>query len=137
MNLEEATDRFESCRKGRFSPEDKQLIVVIAEELGLVNFEIKQRPDVKTKSGDPYSVYIYDENDVVHIHPTMVVCRREFSGQVSKKMSKYKTYPHFVQLSQWITNGKSDDAICPECFLVIPLVGICGSCGLNIEDFEA
>jgi hypothetical protein len=134
MNLEEATERFESDRKGRFSPNDKQLIVAIAEELGLVNFAIKQRHDVKTKSGDPYSVYIYDENDVVHFHPTMVVCRREFSGRDPQKKSKYKTYPHFVQLSQWITDGTTDDVICPECFLVIPLVGICGSCGLNIED---
>ena len=137
MNLDEAIELFESKRKGRFSPADNQFILGIANELALVNFEIKQRLDVKTKSGDPYSVYIYDENDIVHFHPRMVVSRREFNGQDFQQKSKYKAYPNFAELSQWITDGKSDDAICPDCFLVIPLVGICGSCGFNIEDLDS
>jgi hypothetical protein len=136
MNLEEAIEKFQAKRKGRFSPDDKQLIVATAGELNLSNFEIKQRLDVKTKNGDPYSVYIYDVEDIVHFHPTMIVSRTEFDGRDLERKSKYKPYPHFAELSNWIIDEKNDDLICPECFLVIPLVGICGSCGFNVEEFE-
>jgi hypothetical protein len=53
MNIEEAIEKFQAKRKGRFSPDDKQLIVATAAELNLSNFEIKQRLDVKTKMGIP------------------------------------------------------------------------------------
>lgn len=134
MNLEEVIARFESEHKGTYSKSDRETIVAAINSLGLTDFFISYRKDLKMKDGTHYSTYFRDEADVVHVHPTMIVARVEFKGSDPTNMSKFPRYPHMAQLSSWITKDDHSRPICPHCFVDIPLINLCGICGFDIED---
>lgn len=136
MNIDQVITQFETEHKGKFSLEDRQTIVEAVEDLGLTEFSIKYRNDVKTADGGRYSVYFFDESDFIHVHPTMIVGRKEFKGSQPGKHSKYHKYPHFADLSNWIQKSGHRQPPCPHCFIEIPLVGVCGLCGLDLENVD-
>jgi hypothetical protein len=134
MNLDEVIAQFETEHKGKFSKSDREAIVTALKSLDVKDFFISYRKDVKTKEGKNYSTYFQDELDVVHVHPTMIVARTEFKGADSTGRSKYRMYPYITQLSGWATKADATRPICPNCFLTIPLIGVCGTCEFDIND---
>ena len=66
MNINEVIYQFEIEHKGKYSTEDYELITAVVRDLGLTNFLIKYRNDVKNSDGSHYSVYFYDESNVIH-----------------------------------------------------------------------
>ena len=140
MNIKEVIAQFENEHKGKYSKEDYELIATAMSGLGLTNFSIKYRNDVKTSDGTHYSIFFYDEADLVHVHPTMIVARCEFIGFEPEIRSKYRTWPYMTKLSNWTTDGMNGkdvrQPICPHCFIAIPLVGQCGVCGFDPEDLD-
>lgn len=136
MNIEEVIAQFESEHKGKYSIEDRERILAAVKSLDVSEFSIRYRKDVKNADGSPYSVYFYDKENLVHVHPTMVVAKREFDGFQPGVRTKYSSFPHMVQLSNWATPSKSGRPICPHCFVEIPLVGRCGMCEFDLEDID-
>jgi hypothetical protein len=104
--------------------------------LDLKDFYIRYRKDVKLRDGSQYSVYFRDNADEIHVHPTMIVARGEFEGSDRTISSKYRQYPHIAQLSGWISKDDTARPTCPNCFLQLPLVGLCGRCEFDINDFR-
>ena len=80
MNIEEVIAQFESEHKGKYSIEDRERILTAVRDLGLSEFSIRYRKDVKNADGNPYSIYFYDKSNMIHVHPTMIVAKREFEG---------------------------------------------------------
>jgi len=136
MNIEEVISQFETEHKGQFSIEDRERIINAVQDLGLTNFLIKYRNDVKTADGSRYSVYFFDESDFIHVHPTMIVGRKEFKGFQPGKNSKYPSYPYFADLSNWTYKPDRRRPPCPQCFIEIPIIGVCGLCGFDLENFD-
>ncbi len=136
MNIEEVISQFEIEHKGKYSAEDHDLITAAVQDLGLTNFSIKYRNDVKNSDGSHYSVYFYDESNLIHVHPTMIVAKREFDGIQPLKRSKYPRYPYLVELSNWISEKDACRPICPHCFIEIPLIGQCGICDFDPDDID-
>lgn len=123
MTLEEAIAAFEKQRKGVFSKEDRARVMATAAELGLVQFELNEVPSKK------YPQFIRDVEDVLHVHRTMLVARRSFSGSTDRGVDPYPAYPHHLSLTEWIMEKDvSGRAVCPSCHIVIPLVGRCEYC---------
>ena len=136
MNIDQVISQFETEHKGKFSVEDRQTIIEAVEDLGLTEFSIKYRNDVKRADGSPYSVYFFDESDFIHLHPRMIVGRRDFKGSRPGKHSKYPTYPYFADLSNWSSKPDHRRPLCPRCFIDIPLVGVCGQCEFDLENVD-
>jgi hypothetical protein len=134
MNIKEVIAKFETEHKGKYSTEDYELITAAAFSLGLTDFSIKYRNDVKNSDGSHYSIYFYDESNLFHVHPTMIVGRCEFRGFQPEKKSKYVTYPFMVELSNWTAQKDARRPMCPHCFIAIPLVGQCGICSFDPDD---
>ena len=134
MNLTEVIELFQSKRKGSFSQQDRETIMRTMSELGLSQFDIKYRHDVITKSGEPYSIYFHDVDDIVHVHSTMVVARTRFSLAESSKVSRYARYPYIAILSHWVSIETTEPLMCPNCFLILPLIGMCDQCGFDVDD---
>lgn len=135
MNINEVISQFEIEHKGKYSTEDYELITAVVRDLGLTNFLIKYRNDVKNSDGSHYSVYFYDESNIIHVHPTMIVAKCEFEGFQPAVASRYASYPCMAKLSNWTTQKETRRPICPLCFIEIPLVGHCGSCGFDPDYF--
>ena len=134
MILDDVISQFEAEHKGKYSKDDRELIVAAARSLGLVDFSIRYRNEVKTTDGTHYSVYFRDVADIMHVHPTMIVSRHEFEGfQVGTK-SRYSRFPFMTRLSNWSSKDGTGRPVCPRCFLQIPLIGLCGTCGFDLED---
>lgn len=126
MNLDDAIAAFEKQRKGAFSKGDRARIVATAEELGLNEF------DLYTVASKKYPQFVRDFNDVLHIHPTMLVSARSFSGSINRGTDPYPKYPHHLALEEWTSEkGPSGRPLCPACHIEIPLVGRCGHCDWN------
>lgn len=136
MNIDEVIAQFEKEHKGAYSKNDRELILSAARSLGLEHFEIRYRNDVKTEDGAPYSTYFYDELNLIHVHPEMIVAKQVFDGATPGLVSKFSTFPHMVKLSKWNASSEVRRPICPHCFIEIPLVGICGNCGFDLEDID-
>jgi len=136
MNLDEVITQFETEHKGKYSKSDREAIVIALKSLGVMDFFISYRKDVKTKDGNFYSTYFRDEQDVVHVHPTMIVARTEFEECDPAKRSKFPAYPYTTQLSSWISKEDSVRPVCPNCFLTIPLIGVCDMCEFDINDMQ-
>jgi hypothetical protein len=136
MNIKEVIAQFENEHKGKFSKEDYELITTAMSSLGLTDFLIKYRNDYKASDGTHYSPYFYDESNLIHVHPTMIVAKCEFDGFEPGRKSKYKPYPHMVKLSNWTSEKDARRPNCPHCFIEIPLVGQCGRCGFDPDDFD-
>lgn len=134
MNIDEVISQFETEHKGRFSTEDRQTITGAVHDLGLTEFSIKYRDDVKTADGGRYSVYFFDEMDLIHVHPTMIVAQCEFNGFQQSMRSKYPRYPFIAELSNWTSRPEERRPSCPHCFIEIPLVGQCGICGFDMNE---
>ena len=134
MNLDEVIAQFETEHKGKYSKSDREAIVTALTSLGVGGFFISYRKDVKTKDGNYYSTYFRDAEDVVHVHPTMIVARAEFEGSDPTTTSKFPTYPYMAHLSSWISKDDTTRPICPNCFLTIPLIGVCDMCEFDIND---
>ena len=136
MNIEEVIAQFESEHKGKYSIEDRERILTAVRDLGLTEFSIRYRKDVKNADGNPYSVYFYDKSNIIHVHPTMIVSKREFEGFEAGIRSEYSSFPHMAKLSNWISQKAAKRPQCPKCFLEIPLVGKCGSCEFDLNDID-
>lgn len=136
MNIDEVIAQFESEHKGKYSIEDRARIVAALNSLGLSEFSIRYRNDVKNADGNPYSIYFYDSTNLVHVHPTMIVAKREFEGFQPGIRSKYSSFPQMAQLSNWTSQTKTGRPLCPHCFVEIPLVGKCGICEFDLEDID-
>ena len=135
MNIKEVIAQFENEHKGKYSKKDYELITAAVSSLGLTDFSVKYRNDVKNSDGSHYSPYFYDESNLVHVHPKMIVAKHEFDGFEPGRKSKYKPYPHMAELSNWTSDKGAGRPICPECFIEIPLVGQCGICSFDPDDF--
>jgi hypothetical protein len=134
MNIKEVIAQFENEHKGKYSTEDYELITDAVQSLGLRDFIIKYRNDVKNSDGTHYSIFFYDESNLIHVHPTMIVAKCEFRGFQPERKSKYSTYPYMVELSNWTTQKDARRPMCPHCFEEIPLVGQCGRCGFDPDE---
>jgi hypothetical protein len=136
MNIKEVIAQFENEHRGKFSKQDYELITAAMSGLGLTDFFIKYRNDAKNSDGTHYSIYFYDESNLIHVHPTMIVASCEFDGFQPGKKSKYPPYPHMVELSNWTSGKDARRPICPCCFIEIPLVGQCGICSFDLDVFD-
>ena len=136
MNIKEVITQFENEHKGKYSKEDSELITAAVHSLGLTDFSIKYRNDVKNSDGSHYSVYFYDESNLVHVHPTMIVAKCEFDGFEPGRKSMYKPFPFMAELSNWTSGKDARRPICPRCFIEIPLVGQCGICSFDPDVFD-
>jgi hypothetical protein len=134
MNIKEVIAQFEKEHKGKYSTEDYELITSAVQSLGLTDFSIKYRKDLKKPDGSYYSPYFFDESNLIHVHPTMIVARCEFRGFQAERKSKYSLYPYMVELSNWSTQKDARRPMCPHCFEEIPLVGQCGRCGFDPDE---
>jgi hypothetical protein len=129
VNLTDAIALFEKDRKGQFSAEDVSSIVAVANDLSLSAFDLKQSPSKK------YPEYIYDSQDTIHIHRTMIVGRQDFVG-TREEPSKYLPYPFQRDLENWVsTTGQYGRPLCPGCNIELPIVLRCDYCDFdhNVE----
>ena len=136
MNIKEVIAQFENEHKGKFSKEDYELITAAMSGLGLADFSIKYRNDVKNSDGSHYSPYFCDESNLVHVHPTMIVAKCEFDGFQPEIKSKYRAWPYMAKLSNWTSGKDAGRPICPHCFIEIPLIGQCGICSFDPDIFD-
>ena len=67
------------------------------------------------------------DQGVLHIHKTMLVARRPFTGSVDRGPTPYPEYPHFFPLSGFVEKGsplKVDEfdntVLCPTRFIRVP-----------------
>ena len=115
MDLDAAITEFERRRGKKYSAADRRVITETCSELGAEGFAV--RPDGEIVS---------DREDIVHIHPTMIVARHQFKGSVKRDTF----YPHFVYfraLDNWVDRsgflrgkGAADEVTCPKCFMTVP-----------------
>ena len=136
MEINEALARFESKRDGKYSLKDREFIYAVATELNLSDFEIKERNDVLTKKGEPYTIYIYDSKEIAHFHPEMIIAKYKFEGHDPKEKSKYGPWPYLHRLKGWTSNSYPSRPQCPNCFIPIPPTDICGQCELDLADID-
>jgi|688.fasta_scaffold43490_1 hypothetical protein len=96
MKISEALDEFDSQRNKKFSARDREKIQQVVQELGLSSFALKFRDD------NGALVYIFDLNgDVLHVHATMLVARRTFSGATNRGAKPYEFHRYHFPLSKW------------------------------------
>ena len=67
------------------------------------------------------------DQGILHIHKTMLVARRPFTGSVDRGPTPYPEYPHFFPLSGFVEKGspsKVDEfdntVLCPTRFIRVP-----------------
>jgi len=96
MNIDKALKEFDSQRSRKFSSQDQEKIKQVVNELGLDNFALKFRDDRST------AIYIYDRHgNSLHIHSTMIVSGKAFTGATERNKKPYKTYRYHFPLSNW------------------------------------
>ena len=89
MNLENALREFMSSRQRGYSAADQKCIYEVVNFLGLNNvFEVKDD-------------YVTDPEQVIHIHPRMIVASRPFPGSINRGSRPYPVHTHFRKLSGW------------------------------------
>ena len=122
LNFDEALAAFGATRNKEYPVSDISKMKAITLELGLTEFEVKAR-------------FIRDIDDVLHIHPDMLVARKPFSGSRDRGVEPYPNYPHFFQLAGWSNKGSKPNesggipkVLCPVAFVrVLPEV-VCDYC---------
>lgn len=131
MELQHAIDVFEKDRKGKFSAEDLTAIREVVEELGLHDFKMSTSPSKK------YPMYFRDVDDVIHVHPRMIVGRIQFLGTKAER-SKYEYHPFQRDLENWIhMKGKEGRPYCLNCGIELPIVLRCDYCEYDHNEHEA
>lgn len=95
MDLQKAIDLFERDRKGKFSLDDVAAIREVVEEFGLREFEMSTSPSKK------YPMYFRDTDNLVHVHPTMILSRNHFRSARAER-SKFDYFPFQRDLENWI-----------------------------------
>ena len=90
MKLNDALQKFMADRpRGSYSETDKKVISAVVASL---------------KLADEYIItqdYITDPNHVLHIHPTMVVASKRFTGSLDRGPKPYAKHVYFRKLSGW------------------------------------
>jgi hypothetical protein len=88
MNLEDALSHFRAGRRP-YTAADLRVIAEVVSAL---------------KVGDFFTVkkdYVTDPNDIVHIHPRMIVAAKSFPGSTHRGPKPYPVQQHFRKLSHW------------------------------------
>ena len=88
MNLENALKQFRNGKKS-YSAVDLRVIAEVVSAL---------------KVGDFFTVkkdYVTDPNDIVHIHPRMIVAMHPFPGSKHRGPKPYPVQQHFRALTNW------------------------------------
>ena len=125
FDLSQAIIAYGDSRKKKYPSNDISKMTTVVEELGLAKFEVKAK-------------FVRDVDDILHIHPDMLVARRPFQGSRDRRLTDdnpYPNYPHFYQLSGWSNTGSKsleskgiEKVICPVAFVgVLPDV-VCDYC---------
>lgn len=125
LDLDLAITAYSDSRKKKYPSNDVSKMTAVAEELGLAEFEVKAK-------------FVRDVDDILHIHPDMLVARQPFEGSRDRRLTEdnpYPNYPHFSQLSGWSNAGSKalegkgiEKVICPVAFVgVLPDV-VCDYC---------
>jgi hypothetical protein len=125
FDLSQAIIAYGDSRKKKYPSNDVSKITAVAEEFGLAKFEVKAK-------------FVRDVNDILHIHPDMLVARQPFQGSRDRRLTNdnpYPNYPHFFQLSGWSNTGSKalesqgiEKVLCPVGFVgVLPDV-VCDYC---------
>ena len=122
LNLEQAIAAFGASRKKEYSAGDVSKMRAVAAELGLNEFEAKAK-------------FVRDVNDILHIHPDMLVARQPYHESRDRGVNPYFHYRHFFQLAGWSNKGSRsieskgiEKVLCPVAFVgVLPDV-VCDYC---------
>jgi hypothetical protein len=96
MNLENALKKFDPSGDRIPLESDRITIRKAATSLKCTDFHIKYFSG-KHRDG----TYITDANDQIHIHPTMVVARVQFTGSVHRGPEPFPNFQFFAPLSRW------------------------------------
>ena len=96
MNIQRALTEFEQGRKKKLTQGDLEKIISAVKELKLQTFEVRYRNSGETP------VFIRDTSDILHIHSTMLVSHRKFTGSTNRGSKPYKKYPYFFPLSEFV-----------------------------------
>ena len=126
LDLAQAIIAFGDSRKKKYPSNDISKMTEVAQEFDLAEFEVRAK-------------FIQDVNDILHIHPDMLVARRPFQGSRDRRLTNdnpYPNYPHFFQLSGWSNSGSKSleskgipKVLCPEWGMRVPPDKECGFCG--------
>jgi hypothetical protein len=126
FDLSQAIIAYGDSRKKKYPSNDVSKITAVAEEFGLAKFEVKAK-------------FVRDVDDILHIHPDMLVARRPFQGSRDRRLTDdnpYPNYPHFYELSGWSDVGSKaleskgiEKVLCPEWRVRVPPDKECGFCG--------
>ena len=125
LDLDRAITAYSDSRKKKYPSNDVSKMTAVAEEFGLAEFEVKAK-------------FVRDVDDILHIHPDMLVARQPFQGSRDRRLTDgnpYPNYPHFYQLSGWSNAGSKaleskgiEKVICPVAFVgFLPNV-VCDYC---------
>jgi hypothetical protein len=143
MNLEAALTLFEIDGAHRkFTSSDRIKIKEVASELGLDNqdFAINKSYVYDIDENDRYS----RDHGILHIHPTMLVARKEFKGSINRGPIPYELFPHFLALDHFmersvgpIGRAGSNTVLCASSCLMVPagFECICGEVHRKVELF--
>ena len=125
LDLDQAITAYSDSRKKKYPSNDVSKMTAVAEEFGIAEFEVKAK-------------FVRDVDDILHIHPDMLVARQPFQGSRDRRLTDdnpYPNYPHFYQLSGWSNAGSKaleskgiEKVLCPVGFVgVLPGV-VCDYC---------
>jgi hypothetical protein len=96
MNIEKALKEFDFQRSRKCCSQDQEKIKQVVNGLGVDNFALRFRGD-KIEA-----IYIYDlHGNSLHIHSTMVVSGKAFTGVTDRNKKPYKTYRYHLPLDKW------------------------------------
>jgi len=120
MNIDQAITEFENRRGKKYSQGDSQKIRAVVAELRLSQFDIQ---------GDGAgSELVYDIDNVLHIHPTMLVAGTPYKDSFNRGPEPYVKYPHFFQLEGWSRDsaatrekGGVTEVLCATNFMWVPV----------------
>ena len=125
LDLAQAIIAFGNSNK-KYPSSDISKMTAVAREFGLAEFEVKAN-------------FVRDVDDILHIHPDMLVARRPFQGSRDRRLTDdnpYPNHPHFCQLSGWSDAGSKsleskgiEKVLCPEWGIQVPPDKECGFCG--------
>lgn len=128
MNVDEAIKTFEYLRNSRFSKDDISVIKEVAAFLGVAEFKMQNAES----GGD----HFHDFDDQMHVHPTMIVARKQFPNSIDRGRDPFPKFPFFIELSKWSGSkgGKSiateiPHVVCPVSTASVPAGQECGYCG--------
>jgi len=123
VDLDEALSIF---RRGK-SPMSSRAREIISEALGEV-----ARSDFRVVED-----YVFDADDIFHVHPTMIVARRAFPGSRDNGPKPYPLFPHRRELPEFVVKSAQDKgpkiayATCPERGVQYPKSVKCPYCDVS------